>query len=486
MASRTVRGSVPDAIVVGAGPNGLAAAIELARNGLSVELREAAAEPGGGLRTSRELTRPGFLHDICASVHPLGVGSPFFAGLGLEEYGLEWVHPPVPLAHPFDDGSAAVLERSASASGESFGSSRDSRAYVELVSRYVDRWPELVTDILAPLHVPRHPLLLARFGLHGLRSASGLAHRTFEGERARALLCGICAHAVVPPTFTASAAYGMTLAVAGHAVGWPIVRGGSSRLADALASRLRALGGDIVLNTLVRTLDELAPARVVVLDLTPRQVLSIAGARLPRLYRSALERFRYGPGVFKLDWALSEPIPWRAPECSRAGTVHLVGTLDEIEEAEQAPWRGSQADRPFVLLGQPSLIDETRAPAGAHTAWAYCHVPFGSGMDMTARIEAQVERFAPGFRDVIVARHAMDARALEAHNSNLVGGDIGGGANVLSQLFFRPVVKRVPYATPLDGVYICSSSTPPGGGVHGMSGFHAARAALRAMRRRPS
>ena len=475
----TRNASAYDAIVVGAGPNGFAAAIELARNGRSVLLREAAPEIGGGLRTAGDLTRPGFLHDICASVFPLGAGSPYFAKLGLEEHGLEWLHPPAPLAHPFDDGTAALLERSTAATGETFGSAHDARQYQRLMNPFLEHWAPLSTDILAPLHVPRHPVLFGRFGLRALQSASGLATRRFDGERARALFCGICAHAVVPPSWLATTSYGLTLALAGHAVGWPIVRGGSRCLADALASLLRSLGGKIVVDAPVRSLEDLPPARTVMFDVTPRQFLAIAGERLPSGYRRALERYRYGPGVFKIDWALSAPIPWRAAECARAGTVHLAGTLAEVEASEQAPWRNEHAERPFVLLGQPSLIDDARAPAGSHTAWAYCHVPFGSTVGMTARVEAQVERFAPGFQDVIIARHAMNTAEMEAHDMNLVGGDIGAGANVLSQLFFRPMPKRVPYATPLDGVYLCSGSTPPGGGVHGMSGYHAARAVLR-------
>lgn len=480
MTGRTTHGDAEhDAIVVGAGPNGLAAAIELARNGRSVLVREGAPEIGGGLR-SGELTIPGFVHDYCATVHPLGIGSPFFAALPLAQHGLEWVHPAAALAHPFDDGSAAVLERSAAATGESFGSAHDARAWRALVEPFVERWEELVPDILAPLHVPRHPLLLARFGLSALRSALGLATASFEGERARAMFCGIASHAVAPPAFLSTAAYGLTLAIAAHAVGWPLVRGGSHRFAAALASHLRSLGGRIETGAPVRALREVDSARVVLLDLTPRQVLSIAGDRLPGSYRRALSRFRYGPGIFKIDWALSEPIPWRAPDCARAGTVHLAGSMREIEASEVAPWRREAPAKPYVLLAQPTLFDVTRAPSGRHTAWAYCHVPHGSREDMTARMEAQVERFAPGFRDTILARHTMDTRALEAHNENLVGGDIGGGANLIGQLFFRPTMRRNPYATPVRGLYLCSSSTPPGGGVHGMSGWHAARNALAA------
>ena len=471
------RGSVAcDAVVVGAGPNGLAAAIELARAGRSVLLREAAPDLGGGLR-SGELTLPGFLHDICAGVHPLGAGSPFFASLPLAEHGLAWAEPDACLAHPFDDGTAAVLERSIEATGCTLGG--DAARYARLVEPFVERWDDLVRGVLAPLRLPRHPLLMARFGLHALRSSDGHVRAVFEGEHARAMLAGISAHAAVPLTGAASASFGLVLAIAAHVVGWPIVRGGTHRLADALASYLRSLGATIETGAPVRSLDELPPSRVVLLDLTPRQVLRVAGDRLPGRYRRALERFRYGPGVFKVDWALSEPIPWRAPECARAGTVHLGGRLDEIAAAEEAPWRGAPAERPFVLLSQPSLFDPGRAPPGRHTAWGYCHVPHGSDADMLPRIEAQVERFAPGFRDTILARRVLGPADLERHDANLVGGDIAGGAMTIGQIFARPTLSLVPYATPVEGLYLCSASTPPGGAAHGMCGHHAALAALK-------
>lgn len=466
-----------DAIVVGSGPNGLAAAIEMARAGRSVLVREAAPEIGGGLR-SAELTLPGFVHDVCAGVHPLGAASPFFRSLPLAEHGLEWVVPPACLAHPFDDGSVAMLERSIEATGRTLG--EDARRYASLVEPFVAAWDELIPDVLAPLHLPSHPILFARFGLHAIRSASGFAASTFRGERARAMLAGISAHAAVALTRAGSAAFGLTLALAGHVVGWPVVRGGTKRLAGSLASYLRSLGGEIECDAPVHSLAELPPSRAVMLDLTPRQVLRIAGDRLPDRYRRALARFRYGPGVFKVDWALAEPIPWRSPECARAGTVHLGGALGEISAAEEAPWRGEHAARPFVLLSQPSLFDDTRAPAGRHTAWGYCHVPHGSNVGMLGRIEAEVERFAPGFRDIVLARKVMTPADLERHDANLVGGDIAGGAMTLDQIFFRPMLRRVPYATPVEGLYICSASTPPGGAAHGMCGHHAARAASRA------
>jgi phytoene dehydrogenase-like protein len=462
-------------VVVGSGPNGLAAAVALARSGWSVLVREAHEVVGGGLR-SAELTLPGFVHDICSAVHPLAVASPFFRTLPLAEYGLEWVHPSAPLAHPFDDATLALVERSVDATGATLGADAD--AYRCLVDRFVAVWPALMEDVLAPLRLPRRPMLLARFGLRGLQSAHGLARRTFREERARALFAGIAAHSTVSLTRSPTAAFGLLLSIAGHAVGWPVARGGSQRIADALSSYLRSLGGEIVTGAPVETIDELPTARAVLLDLTPRQILPIAGHRLPSRYRRALERYRYGVGAFKIDWALDGPIPWTAPECLRAGTVHLGGTLAELTAAESAPWRGKHPDRPFVLLGQPSLFDPSRAPVGKHIAWAYSHVPHGSVFDMTSRIEDQVERFAPGFRERILARHVMPPAALERHDANLVGGDISGGVMDLGQLFFRPTVSLTPYATPVKGLYICSSSTPPGGAVHGMCGYYAARAVL--------
>lgn len=464
-----------DAIVVGSGPNGLAAAIELARAGRSVLVREAKEEIGGGLRCAA-LTLPGFVHDVCAAVHPLAVSSPFFASVPLAEHGLQWVHPRTPLAHPFDDGRVALLERSINATGERLEG--DGRAWQRLMQPFAERWPELAADVLRPLRIPRHPILMARFGMRAIRSAWGLATSTFEGEHARALLAGNAAHAMVPLTRWPTAAFGLTLVVAGHAVGWPIARGGSHRIAEAMASYLRSLGGEIMTEAPVESLGEVTSARTVLFDVTPRQFLRIAGHRLPSRYRRALERFRYGAGAFKMDWALSAPIPWTNPECARAGTVHLGGTMAELAAAEHAALGGRIPERPFLLLGQPTLADPTRAPAGKHIAWAYCHVPHGSTADMTIRIEDQIERFAPGFRDIILARRSFSPAALEHHDSNLVGGDISAGVMDLRQLFFRPVMQLNPYATPLDGVYLCSASTPPGGAVHGMCGYYAARAAL--------
>jgi phytoene dehydrogenase-like protein len=465
-----------DAIVVGVGPNGLAAAITLARAGRSVLAVEANDTVGGGAR-SAELTLPGFIHDTCSAVHPLGIGSPFFQSLPLHEHGLDWIHPPAPLAHPFDDGTAATLERSVRATGATLKC--DAEAYWRLMAPIARSWEKIAATTHAPLRMPQHLFALARFGLRAVWPARLLAEAWFRGERAKGLFAGLASHSILPLERAPTAAAGLVLGALGHAYGWPIPRGGSQQIADAMASYLRSLGGEIVTGQRVATLTQLPPARAVLLDVTPRQLVQIAGDRLPAGYRRALARYRYGPGVFKLDWALDGPIPWRAPECARAATVHLGGTLPKIAESERATWEGRHAERPFVLLAQQSLFDDTRAPAGKHTIWAYCHVPHGSTCDMTERIEAQIERFAPGFRDRILARHAMGPAAMEAHNANYVGGDINGGVQDFFQLYTRPTWSLNPYQTPAPGIYICSSSTPPGGGVHGLCGYFAAQAALR-------
>ncbi|MGH2522070.1 MAG: phytoene desaturase family protein [Anaerolineales bacterium] len=467
-----------DAIVVGSGPNGLAAAITLARAGRSVLVLEAHATVGGGTR-SAELTLPGFVHDVCSAIHPLGLSSPFFRALPLAEYGLEWVSPPASLAHPLDDGTAVMVERSVEQTSRALG--RDGAAYRKLMSSSVANWDKLAVDLLGPLPLPpRHPIVFARFGLRALWPARGLAKAIFKEERARALFAGMAGHSMMPLDTPLTAAFGITLSLTAHAVGWPMARGGSQKIADALACYFGSLGGEVVTNQPVASIDELPPARAILLDVTPRQLLRLAGHRLPSGYRKRLERYRYGPGVFKVDWALDGPIPWKAAECARAATVHLGGTLDEIAEAERAVWQGKHPERPYILLAQQSLFDSSRAPEGKHTAWAYCHVPNGSTFDMTAPIEAQVERFAPGFRDRILARHTRTATAMELYNPNYVGGDINGGVQDLWQFYTRPAPRLVPYSTPVSGLYLCSSSTPPGGGVHGMCGHWAARAALRA------
>jgi len=453
-------------VVIGSGPNGLAAAIMLARAGRRVTVYEAEEQIGGGAR-SAELTLPGFVHDTCSAVHPMAVSSPCFEQFPLSVHGLEWIQPSAPLAHPLDDGSAVMLERSVDATARNLG--MDGGAWRRLMEPLALGWSHLRRDVLAVPRLPNHPLLMARFGLHAIRSARGFAHGYFRGARARALFAGLAAHSIMPLEAPASTAIGLALAAAAHAVGWPVPRGGAQRIADALAGYFRSMGGEIVAATRI---DSLPDAPLVLCDISPRQLLAIAGGRFPAGYRRALSRYRYGPGVFKMDFALDAPIPWRAAACLRAATVHLGGAFDEI-----AAWEADFTGSPFVLLAQPSLFDSTRAPAGKHTVWAYCHVPNGSTADMSSAIESQIERFAPGFRERILARRAMTPAELERRNANLIGGDIAGGANHLSQMFLRPTPRL--YSTPLRGVFLCSSSTPPGGGVHGMCGYYAARAALK-------
>jgi phytoene dehydrogenase-like protein len=465
-----------DAIVVGSGPNGLAAAIALAQAGVSVEVVERADTIGGGMRTE-ELTLPGFRHDVCSAIHPLAVASPFFSTLPLAEHGVEWVEPPAALAHPFDDGTAALLERSLAATGATLGV--DAAAWAKQLGPASRNADALLAELLGPLRVPRHPLALARFGAKAGLPATSYVRLSFRGDRARALFAGLAAHSMLPLSRIGTAGYGLMLGLLGHTAGWPLARGGSQSLADGLASYLRSIGGFVTTGRDVRALEAVGGSKVVLLDVGPRQFVRLAGDRLPGLYRRRVDRFRYGPGVFKLDWALDGPIPWRAGECARAATVHLGGTLPEIAASEDAASSGRIAEAPFVLLAQQSLFDPTRAPDGRQTAWAYCHVPNGSTVDMTERIERQVERFAPGFGNRILARSAMAPADFERHDPNYVGGDINGGAGDVRQLFARPVARISPYTTPLRGVFLCSSSTPPGGGVHGMCGWHAAQAALR-------
>ena len=468
-----------DAVIVGAGPNGLAAAIVFAQTGRSVLVLEAQRTIGGGAR-SAELTLPGFVHDPCSAVHPMAVATPFFRSLPLAQHGLRWIEPPACMAHPFDDGPPAMLRTSIDATGATLGA--DAVAYDRLMRPFVDQWEALSADALAPVHIPRHPFLLGRFGLAALRSASALAESRFRGEQARGLFAGLAAHSIMPLTRAATASIGLVLGIVAHRTGWPIPAGGSQRIANALASYLRSLGGEIETESPVTSLRDIPSARSILLDVTPRGALAIAGDRFSTSYRRALESFKPGSGVCKVDWALSAPVPWRDRACAEAGTIHLGNTLDEIAASEDAPFHGRHAEKPFVLAAQPSLFDPTRAPAGSHTFWGYCHVPNGSDVDMSDRIERQIERFAPGFRDCILQRRVTRASEMHVDNANLWGGDIGAGENSLRQLFFRPVVRRVPYATSVKGLYLCSASTPPGAGVHGLCGMFAARAALAAER----
>ena len=464
-----------DAVVVGSGPNGLAAAVMLARAGLGVLVVEARATAGGGCR-SGPLTLPGFVHDHCSTAHPLGAGSPFLRSLPLDRHGLRWIQPEAPLAHALRPGRAVLLERSLDATATALG--EDGPRYDRLLRPFVDRFGDLAPMVLGPVRLPDHPLLLARLGWRGLRSMRALA-RTFTGEPARALLAGIAAHAMVPLTAPATAAFALVLGAAAHAVGWPVAAGGSQAIADALVAHLRELGGRLECEREVESLASLPRARAYLLDLTPRQVLRIASERLSASYRRRLERYRYGPGVFKLDWALDAPIPWSDPGCARAGTVHLAGTEPEVVAAEAAVHAGRVPERPFVLVVQPSRFDASRAPRGKHTAWAYCHVPHGWEGDAAAAVEEQIERHAPGFHDVIAARATRSAPEMERYNPNYVGGDINGGVADLRQLLFRPMPRLDPYTTSAPDVFLCSSSTPPGGGVHGMCGYWAARSVLR-------
>jgi phytoene dehydrogenase-like protein len=463
-----------EAIVVGSGPNGLTAGIRLAQAGWSVLVFEAQERIGGGARTA-ELTLPGFLHDVCSAVHPLAAASPVFNSLPLRSYGLEWIHPPLALAHPFDDRTAAVLSRSVEETGETLEA--DAEAYRRLMSPLVANWSDLVQEVLAPPHIPRHPLVLARFGWNARRDARTLVSRFFQGARAQALLAGLAAHSLLPLERGPSAAFALLLAVAGHAVGWPIPRGGSQAISDALSGHLRSLGGEIRTGEMVNDLASLPAAGIILCDVSPRQLLAIAGHRIAASYRRRLEKFEYGPGVYKVDWALDGPIPWTAKACAAAGTVHLGGTFDEIANYERAVWKGETSSRPFVILSQPTAFDATRAPSSKHIAWAYCHVPNASGAEMVGAIENQIERFAPGFRRLILARHTMNPTELERHNPNLVGGNITGGIQNFRQAVLRPAYRL--YRTTAKGIYLCSASTPPGGGVHGMCGYYAAQQALR-------
>jgi phytoene dehydrogenase-like protein len=464
-----------DAVIAGSGPNGLAAAILLQQNGLSVLLIEGKDTVGGGMR-SAELTLPGFTHDICSAIHPLAAASPYFETLPLAEHGLEYIYPEIAAAHPFGNGKAAILKQSLDETAALLGD--DANAYKNLMQPIVQDWPSIASDVLGPLHYPKHPLAMAGFGLKALRSVTSVASR-FKTEEAKGFFAGMGAHSMQPLTKLSTAAVALVLMANGHLKGWPLPKGGSQKIVDALASYFVSLGGKIETNTYIQSLEQLPSAHAVLFDITPKQLLQIAGHKFSAIYKWQLERYRYGMGVFKVDWALDDPIPFAAEACRQAGTVHIGNTLAEIAASEQQIWDGGHPEKPFVLLTQQSLFDSSRAPEGKHTGWAYCHVPNGSTMDMTKAIEKQVERFAPGFRDLILAKHTMNTAQVEEYNPNYIGGDISGGAIDLGQLFTRPALRWSPYRTSAKGMYICSSSTPPGGGVHGMCGYHAAKRALR-------
>lgn len=464
-----------DAIVVGSGPNGLSAAIALQQAGLSVLILEGKATIGGGLR-SAELTLPGFVHDICSAIHPLALASPFFRTLPLDKFGLEYIQLPVAAAHPFDDGTIALLTRSLDETASGLG--KDAGVYKKLIGNLAQNFPSMTNDILAPLRIPENIIDFTRFGLNALLPASLIAGR-FSTEAAKGLWAGMSAHSMLPLSKLTTSAIGMVLLAAGHAYGWPIPKGGSQQIANALAAYFKSIGGRIETNFYVKSLNQLPVTKAILFDVTPRQLLQIAGQRLSDIYQWQLKRFKYGMGVFKIDWALAEPVPFKIKENLQAGTVHLGGTFREIAEGEQQLWKGKHSEKPFVLLGQQSLFDTSRAPDGRHTLWGYCHVPANSTKDMTTAIENQIERFAPGFRDRILAKCMMNTAQMEEHNPNYIGGDINGGAIDITQLFTRPALRWSPYRTSAKGLYICSSSTPPGGGVHGMAGYHAAQRVLK-------
>jgi phytoene dehydrogenase-like protein len=471
---------VEDAVVVGSGPNGFAAAIELARAGASVRILEARQEVGGGMRTA-ELTLPGFAHDVCSGCHPMAILSPWFRTLPLDRFGFSWVQPPASVAHPLDDEPAVLLRRSLPETAEGLG--EDAHAYAKLFKPFLHDPHGLLSDLLAPLRIPKHPFRMARFGLLGLLPATGALRSRFRGRRARAVLAGCAAHSILPLERPLTAAVAMIFALTAHLEDWPVAAGGSRAIGQALAGYFRELGGHIDTGRRVRSLVDLPPSRVVLFDTSPAQLADIAGPILPQGYVSRIRRYRYGPGAFKLDWALDGPIPWRDPRVLEASTVHLGGTLEEIAASEASVWRGEHSERPFVLVVQQSQFDPTRAPAGKHTGYAYCHVPAGSTLDRTAVVEGQIERFAPGFRDRILARHAMRTTDLQEENPNYVGGAITGGVADLMQFFARPVARLDPYSTPNPRVFLCSASTPPGGGVHGMCGYFAAQSTLRSLGR---
>ncbi|RFZ94702.1 NAD(P)/FAD-dependent oxidoreductase [Mucilaginibacter conchicola] len=464
-----------DAIIVGSGPNGLAAAILMQQQGLSVLVLEAKDTIGGGLRT-KELTLPGFKHDVCSAVHPLAAASPYFKTMPLAQYGLEYIYPEIDAAHPLEHHNSAVLCRDINLTAQHLGA--DEEAYIKLMTSVTKNWPLIDADVLGPLHIPQHPLALAAFGLDAMKPATMLA-KQFKTRQTKALLAGMAAHSMQPLTNTATSAITLVLMAAGHLQGWPVPKGGSQSIADALAGYFVSIGGKIETNTYVTSLEQLPSAHAVLFDVTPKQLLEIAGHKFSSIYKWQLERYRYGMGVFKMDFALSEAIPFIPEACRKAGTVHIGNTLNEIRDAEQQTWTGKHPDKPFVLLAQQSLFDTTRAPEGKHTAWAYCHVPNGSTKNMSEAIEKQIERYAPGFKDTILAKHTLNTAEMQEYNPNYIGGDINGGVIDLGQLFTRPALRMSPYKTSEKGLYICSASTPPGGGVHGMCGYNAAKRALK-------
>ena len=464
-----------DAVIVGSGPNGLAAAICLQQQGLSVLIIEGKNEIGGGLR-SAELTLPGFIHDICSAIHPLAVGSPFFQQLPLADHGLEYIYPEIAAAHPLDNNTAVVLKQSITETAKLLG--EDEETYLKLMQPIVNSWPSIAPDVLGPLHFPKHPLAMAKFGLSALTSATHLA-KQFKTTEAKALLAGMAAHSMQPLSKLTTSAIALVLLANGHLQNWPIPKGGSNKIANALASYFVSIGGKIETGTYIKSLDQLPSAHAVLFDVSTKQLLQIAGHRFSAIYKWQLERYRYGMGVFKIDWALDALIPFKSEACTKAGTIHIGNSIQEITTAEQQTWDGRNTDNPFVLLAQQSVFDATRAPAGKHTGWAYCHVPNGSTVDMTQAIENQVERFAPGFKDIILAKHTMNPAQMEDYNPNYVGGDINGGVIDINQLFTRPALRWSPYKTSAKGLYLCSASTPPGGGVHGMCGYNAAKKVLK-------
>ncbi|MEM9831495.1 MAG: NAD(P)/FAD-dependent oxidoreductase [Bacteroidota bacterium] len=465
-----------DCVVIGSGPNGLAAAIELQRSGLSVKILEAKGKVGGGAR-SEELTLPSFIHDVGSAIHPLGYASPFFRQLPLQDFGLEWIHPPEAVAHPLDDGTTVTLSRSIEITASSLGSDAD--AYRDLMMPIVKNWEHIAPDFLGPFRFPKHPLKMAQFGLSALQSATFLASTQFKTSATKGFFAGLAAHSILPLEKVATSGIGLVLGALGHVVGWPFPKGGAQSISNALAGYFKSLGGDIETGCEVQSVADIPNCRATVWDVTPWQLLEIEGLKLSNAYRNQLKQFRYGPGIFKVDWALSDPIPFKNPKANKAATIHLGGTLEEIAQSERDAWQGKHNSQPYVLLVQQSPFDPTRAPEGKHTAWAYCHVPRYSTQDMTKIIENQVERFAPGFKDTILQKHTMNTRQVNRFNPNYIGGDVNGGAQLITQLFTRPTFSLTPYRTAAQGVYICSSSTPPGGGVHGMCGYHAARTVVR-------